>query len=203
MKKKIVLIGGGGHCKVVMDAIRNSKEFTIYGIVDPKLSMVKLISGVRVIGADDMLPKLLKKGIRNAFIGVGSIGNCEIRKRIYRKLRKNGFHLPVIIHPKAVLASGVKIGNGTFVAAGVVINPGVKIGENAIINTSSSIDHDCVIGNFVHIAPGSTLCGGVAVGDETHIGSGANVVQNINIGKKCLLKAGATLFQDMRDGARK
>lgn len=202
MKKKIVLVGGGGHCKVVIDAIRNSKKFSIYGIVDPNLPKGKVICGVKVIGTDDILQKLFKKGIRDAFISVGSIGNCEIRKRIHIKLMNLGFQLLVIVHPKAVVANGVKLGKGTFVAAGVVINPGVRIEENAIINTSSSIDHDCIIGNFVHIAPGATLSGGVKVGDESHIGVGANIVQNIRIGEKCLLRAGVTLLEDIKDGAK-
>lgn len=202
MKKELVLIGGGGHCKVVIDAIRNSRKFSIYGIVDKNLPKGKLIYGVKVIGADDALPELFKKGIRNAFISIGSIGNCEVRKRIHHKLKNLGFRLPVIVHPKAVVAGGVKLAHGTFVAAGVVINPGVRIGQNSIINTSSSIDHDCTIGNFVHIAPGVTLSGSVSVGDETHIGIGANVIENINIGKKCFLRGGTTLSEDIKDGVK-
>lgn len=202
MKKKIILIGGGGHCKVVIDAIKKTKKFSIYGILDASLPKGKLVFGIEVIGDDDMLNKLFREGIRNAFISVGSTGNCEIRKRIYANLKKNRFQLPVIVHPKAVVADGVKLGQGTFVAAGAVINSGAETGENVIINTSSSVDHDCVIGDFVHIAPGATLCGGVRIGDETHIGAGANIVQNIKIGKKCLVRTGTTLIQDMKDGAK-
>lgn len=200
MKKKIVLVGGGGHCKVVIDAIRKSGKFNIYGIIDPNLAKGKLVLGVKVMGNDDMLKVLFKKGIINAFVSVGSIGNCEIRKRIYSNLKKNKFQLPVIIHPKSILADGIELGEGAFVAAGAVINPGAKIGKNAIINTSSSVDHDCVIGDFVHIAPGVTLSGGVIVGDETHIGAGANVIQCLKIGKRCVVGAGTTVRHDMEDG---
>jgi UDP-perosamine 4-acetyltransferase len=202
MKKKIVLVGGGGHCKVVMDAIKNFQKFSIYGIVDKNLPMGKLIGGVKVIGADDMLPKLFEKGIRNAFISIGSIDNCEVRKKIYAQLKKNKFQLPIVIHPKSIVAKGVEFGEGTFVAAGAVINPSVKIGNNVIINTSSSIDHDCKIGDFVHIAPGVTLCGSVTVGDETHIGVGANIVQNVKIGKRCIVGAGTTVRYDLKDGQK-
>lgn len=195
--EKIVLVGGGGHVKVVIDAVKKSKKFSIYGITDPCLRAGESVLNIRVIGKDDILPKLFKRGIKNAFISVGSVGNCDIRKKIYINLRRIGFELPIIMHPSAVVAEDVELGEGTFVAAGAVINPGTKVGRNAIINTSSSIDHDCTIGNFVHVAPGATLSGGVKVGDETHIGTGAKVVQSLKIGKNCLIGAGVTVRRDM------
>jgi UDP-perosamine 4-acetyltransferase len=91
-------------------------------------------------------------------------------------------------------------GEGTFIAAGAIVNPGTKIGRNVIINTSASVDHDCEIGDFVHIAPGVTLSGGVKVGNETHIGTGANVIQYVKIGEKCMVKAGTLLSQDLEKG---
>jgi UDP-perosamine 4-acetyltransferase len=200
MKKKIVLIGAGGHCKVIIDAIKLKNKFSIYGITDFKLAKKTKILGVTVLGKDEMLPGIFKKGIKYAFIGVGSVGDCSIRKRIDKELVKIGFKLPVIIHPRAIKAKDVKIGDGTFVAAGSVINPGTRIGRNAIINTSSSIDHDCEIGDFVHIAPGVTLSGDVKVGSEAHIGTGANVIQCIKIGKSAKIKAGTLVTGDVADG---
>lgn len=199
MKKEIILLGGGGHSKVVIDAILNMQEFKIYGIVDPQLPPGSSILDIPVMGKDDMLPALFRKGIRYAFIGVGSVGNCDARKKIYHNLKKRGFILPVIIHPKAIVARDVAIGEGTFVAAGAVINAGTKIGKNVIINTSSSVDHDCMIGDFVHIAPGATLSGGIKVGDETHIGTGANIIQCLNIGKEAFIPAGKTVIKDVTD----
>jgi len=200
MKKKIVLIGAGGHCKVIIDAIRLKKEFSIYGVTDFKFPEKTEVLGVPVLGRDDMLLEIFKKGIKYAFISVGSIGDCSIRKRIDGQLRKIGFKLPVIIHPKTVVAKDVEIEEGAFVAAGAVINPGTRIGRNAIINTSSSIDHDCEIGDFVHIAPGVTLSGAVKVGSESHIGTGANVIQCIKIGKSAKIRAGALVADDVADG---
>ncbi len=204
MKKKIVLIGGGGHCKVVIDAINLTGEFDIYGIVDPALKKTDKVSGVAVLGKDDMLSDIFKEGIKCAFITVGSVGNCEIRKKIYKNLKDIGFNLPVIAHPKSVIASDVisSIGEGTFIAAGAVINPGTKIGKNAIINTRASVDHDCIIGDFVHVAPGATLSGAVKVGDETHIGTGANIIQCITIGKNCVIGAGTTVRKDIGNGKK-
>lgn len=187
---------------MVIDAIKRAKEYHICGILDGRLEKGKKVLGIEVIGGDSELPKLFKKGIKEAFICVGSIGDCTVRKNIYSNLKKIGFDLPIITHPSAVVGTDVKMEEGTFVAAGVIINPGTRIGRNAIINTSSSIDHDCIIGDFVHIAPGAVLSGGVRVGDETHIGTGAAVIQNINIGKKCLIGAGETLKNDLADGRK-
>ena len=196
MKNKMIIVGGGGHAKVVIDAAKLSGAYDICGIVDPKLPEGASVLGVKAVGGDEKLTQLFGKGIKYAFIGIGSVGECNVRKIIYGKLMKIGFCLPTVKHPDAVVSDDVELGEGTFIAAGVVINPGTKIGKNAIINTSSSIDHDCIIGDFVHIAPGVTLSGGVKVGDETHIGVGATIIQDINIGRGRIVKAGSTVVRD-------
>ncbi|MDD5136944.1 MAG: acetyltransferase, partial [Candidatus Omnitrophica bacterium] len=172
-------------------------KFEIYGILDTKLPVGATACGVKVLGDDNALPMLLKKGIKDAFIAIGSIGDCAARKRIDRTLKTLGFRLPVIVHPNTVIGNDVILGEGTFVAAGAVINPCVRIGRNAIINTSSSIDHDCVIGDFVHIAPGTTLSGSVKLGDEVHVGTGSSIVQKITVGEKCFVKAGSMVSKDL------
>lgn len=200
--KKLVMVGGGGHAKVVIDAARNSGEYDIYGIIDPRLKIGESVLGINVVGDDDILEDIFKKGIDHAFISIGSIGDCGLRKKMHEVLKGIGFRIPFIVHPRAVVARDVEIGEGAFVAAGAIINPGTKIGKNAIINTSSSIDHDCVIGDFVHIAPGATLSGGVCIGDETHVGTGARVIQCLTIGRRCMVGAGQTIRHDMRDGEK-
>lgn len=199
MPDNIVLVGGGGHAKVVIDAVKYSSKYTICGIVDSKLPQGRSILGIKVLGGDDTLRGLFKKGVKSAFIGIGSIGDCGLRKKIYGDLKRIGFRLPFIAHQKAVIAEDAEVGDGAFVAAGAVISTGAKIGKNAIVNTSSSVDHDCVIGDFVHIAPGAALSGGVKVGAETHIGTGARVTQYLNIGSNCIIGAGQTIRHDMAD----
>lgn len=200
--RKIVLVGGGGHCKVIIDAIKKGKVFRIIGIVDKALPKEESVSGVPVVGNDDRLKQLHKQGVSFAFISVGSIGDSTIREKIYLNLLKIGFELPVIIHPSAVIGSDIEINQGTFVAAGAVINPGTKIGKNAIINTRSSIDHDCRIGDFTHIAPGAVVCGGVRIGSRTHVGAGANIVQYLSIGSNCMIAAGMTVCANVADKQR-
>ncbi|MFH1395321.1 MAG: acetyltransferase [Candidatus Omnitrophota bacterium] len=199
MKQKLIIIGGGGHAKVIIDAVLAGDEYDIHGIIDQKLEKGTKVLGVPVLGADSILPELFGEGIKNAFIGVGSIGNCDVRRTICEKLKNIGFNLPVIIHPKAVVAKDVEIEEGTFVAASATINPGTKIGKNVIINTSSSIDHDCRIGDFVHIAPGAILCGTVSVGEGTHVGIGANIIQSVKIGKNCFIPASRMVKADWVD----
>jgi len=202
MEREILLIGGGGHCKVVIDAIRKSGKFKIYGIIDPKLRVNETILGVKVLGKDRMIPGLSKRGLKYAFVSIGSIGDCRARKRIDALLRREGFKLPVIVHPKAIIASDVEFGAGTFVAAGAIVNPGVRTGRNTIINTCSSVDHDCIIGDFVHIAPRATLSGAVRIGNETHVGTGAKIIQSLDIGERCIIGAGQTIRHDMSCGEK-
>lgn len=197
MEKQIVLIGGGGHCKVVIDALTSAKQYNIKGIIDSKLKKGTMVLNIPVLGNDGILEKTFESGVRNAFISVGSIGNCSVRRKIYDLVKNIGFELPVIIHPKAVVANDAVIGEGTFVAASGTINPGTKIGKNVIINTSSSVDHDCQIGDFVHIAPAATLSGQVKIGDGTHIGIGVNIVQGVSIGSNCMIKAGQLVCGDI------
>lgn len=197
MKNKIILVGGGGHCKVIIDAIESAGKFKIYGIIDSSLPRGTAVLNIEVLGKDDMLPQLFKKGIGYAFISVGSVGNTETRNKIYKNLKDIGFDLPVIVHPKAIVSKYVEFGEGAFVAAGAVINAGTKIGNNVIVNTLSSVDHDCEIGDFVHIAPGATLSGGVKVGDCVHVGVGARIVQCLNIKENSFIKAGALITENI------
>lgn len=184
---------------MIIDAIINGRNYDIEGITDRGLTKGTMILGFPVIGSDKILPEIFNKGVKNAFISVGSIGDCTVRRKLFSMAKDIGFSFPAIIHPKAVVAVDVKIGAGTFVAASATINPGTMIGRHAIINTSASIDHDCEIGDFVHIAPGTTLSGSVKIGEETHVGTGSSVIQRLRIGKKCMIAAGVTVRHDMLD----
>jgi UDP-perosamine 4-acetyltransferase len=200
-KNRIVLVGGGGHCKVVIDAIKKAESYNIYGIIDPALKG-KEILGIPVVGDDNDLPKIFRKGIKYAFITVGSIGNCDLRKRLYEEVKDAGFKLPHIEHPNSVVSPYVEIDEGAFIAAGAIIGPGTKIGKNVIVNTNASIDHDCEIGDFVHIAPGVTLSGGIKVGEEAHIGTGATIIQYLKIGKKSFIRSGELVTRDVGECER-
>jgi len=188
-KKDLILIGGGGHVKVVIDALKGQNKLSIFGILDKNIPAGKAVLGIKVLGDDSLLENLFEKGIKKAFICVGSIGDVSTRKKIYKKVKSIGYELPYIIHSQAYISDNVFIGEGSFLAAGVIINPGTKIGKNVIINTKASVDHDCKIGDFVHIAPGSILGGNINIGNNVHVGMGAIVVQGVVIKENTFIKA--------------
>ncbi len=191
------MIGGGGHAKVVIDAIRLEGKFNIRGIIDPKLPKGTRVEEIEVLGGDELLEGLYAAGMRHAFIGVGTIGNYETKITITQQLKMIGYTMPVVCHPSSTIASSADLVEGTFVAGGAVINSGVTIGKHAIINTRASIDHDCHIGDYTHIAPGAVLCGEVTVGEQVHIGAGAIVVQGVKIKDKAFVKAASRVAKDI------
>lgn len=195
-KEKIILIGAGGHCKVIIDIINSSKEYEIIGITD-KGGMGKYLNGIPIIGKDNELFDFYKNGVKSAFISLGALNNMEIRNKIYYNLKSIGYALPTLIHDKAIVSSHVKIGEGTCIMPGAVINSGTVIGENCIINTSSVIEHDCIIGKNCHVSPKAALAGGVKIGDDCHIGMGANVIQGVKIGDNVIVGAGAAVIDDI------
>ena len=198
-KRKLLLIGGGGHCKVILDILKYNNTYEIVGIYDDDTTKLgKRILGIEIkySGYKDLI-RLFKNGITDAFVAIGSVGDPDIRINFFKKLKKIGFNLPIIKSSRAVIAEDVKIGEGTVVMHGAIINPGTKIGKNVIINTGSIIDHDCTIHDHVHIAPGVTLSGGVKVGYATHVGTGASIIQNIHIGERTIIGAGSVVTKDI------
>ena len=200
MKKKILLIGAGGHCKVVLDLLLSSKEYEVAGIIDRKERIGERVLGVPVSGTDSDLPRFFKAGVKHCFISVGSVGDPCLRVKLYDLAKKSGFGFPNLISPYALVSSRALLGKGNFIAPGAVINAGTKIGDNCILNTGAIIEHDCEVGDFVHVASGSVLSGGVSVGDHSHIGTGTFVIQNVKIGEKTVVGAGSVVTKDIRKG---
>ncbi|AEX85662.1 sugar O-acyltransferase, sialic acid O-acetyltransferase NeuD family [Marinitoga piezophila KA3] len=201
-KEKIILVGGGGHCKVVASIIFEKNEYEIIGISDLKTEIGKEIMGIKINYIDEQLEELYKTGIKNAFVTVGSVGNPDLRIKLFKKLKDIGFNLPVIISKHTIISKDVSIGEGTVIMPGVIVNPGVKIERNCIINTGAIIEHDCIIEDNVHIAPGVTLSGGVKIGENSHIGTGTSIIQNIEIGKNVLIGAGSVVVNNIPDNTK-
>jgi len=190
MKKKIILIGGGGHCRSVIDVIELQNKFEIFGIIDKEENLGKKILGYKIIGTDEDLRKF-RKVCDFALITIGFIKDISPRKRLYQQVKKLGYKLPVIISPLAYVSRYSEIGEGTVVMHHAIINSNVRIGKNCIINTKALIEHDCIIGDHCHISTGAILNGGVKVGSETFIGSGAICVENTIINPNSFIKAGS------------
>jgi len=198
-RKKLILIGGGGHCKVIISQLRKLARFRIVGVVDNYKPVGSSVRGVRVIGQDADLESFYKKGIGYALIAIGSVEDNAKRCRLFKKAGEIGYEFPVIVSPVAVIDESVVIDEGTVVMPGCVINVDVSIGKNCIINTGAIVEHDCKIGNHCHIAPGVHLSGGVEIGDLSFIGIGGTVIQGIKIGKNVTVGAGSIVLADIRD----
>lgn len=195
-KKKIVLIGGGGHCKVVISILKKLDSFEISGIVD-NYKAGSLISGIKIIGTDNDLRDIYKSGIHNALITVGSIKDNTKRYRLFNMAKEIGYKFPVIISPEAIVDESVKIDEGTVIMPGSIINVDTSIGKNCIINTGTIIEHDCKIGDHCHIAPGVHISGAVNIGESSFIGIGATIIQGIKIGKNVTIGAGSLVIKDI------
>ncbi len=180
MKEKIVLIGGGGHCHSVIDVIEQENKYEIIGIIDIKENIGKKILDYEVIGCDDNLETIFLS-CKNAIITIGQIKTNHLRVKLFKKLKKIGFNLPVIISPMAYVSKHSILDEGTIIMHHVLVNSNVKIGKNCIINTKALIEHDCIIGDNCHISTASVINGGVTVKDNTFIGSNSICVQGIEI----------------------
>lgn len=193
--RKIIVIGGGGHAKVVISILKKLKTYRILGYVANENN--REILGADYLGDDGMLPKVICRNKKCcAAVGIGNIEISEKRVEVFEKLIKLGYELPAIVSPDSIVNEDVQIGKGTVVCDGAVINSGSRIGEGVIINTKSSVDHDCNIADFAYLAPGATICGGVVVGKNSIIGAGATVIQYKTIGKNCVVGAGAVVVTD-------
>jgi len=198
-KKKIILIGGGGHCKVVISQLKKLPNFKIVGLIDNNKPLESSLMGVKVIGNDIDLKRIHKKGINYALITVGSIKDNIKRYDLFNMAKEIGFRFPIVISHESFVDKSVKIREGTIIMPGCLINVDVSIGNNCIINTGAIIEHDCKIGNHCHIAPGVHLSGGIEIGNLSFIGIGSTVIQGIRIGKNVIVGAGSVVTKDIQD----
>ncbi len=194
---KLLLIGGGGHCRAVADSVLSLDAYEELGIVD---WIDSSCFGIPVVGNDDDLPALLQEGWTDAFITVGSVGNTATRRRLFRMASQLGFHIPAVVDPTAVIARTAQIRDGAYVGKRTVVNPGSAIGICTIINTGAIVEHDCVVGDFAHVSPGAVLCGQVQVGEDVHVGAGSVVRQQLVIGTGSLIGAGSVVTKGIPAG---
>lgn len=187
MSESMILIGGSGHAKVIIDCIRASGS-RVVGILDDGIAPGTMVSNVPVLGktADYARYKEYKFLI--------AIGNNAVRSRIAKEM---DVCWATAVHPAAVVSPYAEIGAGTVVMPGAVINAGAVVGEHCIINTGAVVEHDNRLADFVHISPKAALGGTVTVGEGTHIGIGACVCNNIHICERCVIGAGAAVVKDI------
>lgn len=194
---EIVVIGGGGHAKVVISVLRKLC-YCIFGYTD--LKDHGLVLGVPYLGADRELAALAAGPKKlNAVLAVGQLGLGEIRYELWMRLPLSSLSFPLIVSPRAIVNEGVSGGEGAVVMDGAVINSGATIGRGVIVNTNSTVEHDVVLEDWVHVAPGATISGGVTVGRFSMIGAGATIIEGIKIAVGCMVGAGATVVHHLTE----
>ena len=188
--KEILLIGGGGHCRSVIDVIEQEGSFEIAGIIDKTELLGSKLEDYSIIGNDSDLLSLAKK-YHYALITVGQIKSPLLRMKLFSLANKAGFTMPSIISPYAYVSKRSSIGNGVIVMHNAIVNSNTSIGNNTIINSLALIEHDCLISEHCHISTNATINGGVTVESGCFVGSGATTKENITIGANSFIKAGS------------
>ena len=186
MCKEVILIGGGGHAKVVADIVKSCGDKVI-GILDD--AVAGSVLDMPVLGKVANCEKYQDKYF------VIAIGNNRVRAMLAQRYDFLKYYTAV--HPTAVISESAQIGVGTVVMPYAVVQASARIGEHCILNTATVVEHDCVLGDFVHISPHATLCGTVSVGTGTQIGAGATVKNNISICQETVVGAGATVVKNI------
>ena len=192
----VIIVGAGGHGKVVLDILQPDRDVKVVGFVDDdKTSHGKIVDGLPVLGSISALPDLMP--LYELDGAIVAIGDNKVRARLFDKMKGLGLKLKRAIHHDALIAHDVEIGEGVVIAAGVVISTGTRIGDNVIINTGVVIDHDNIIEDHTHISPGVNLAGRVTVGRYAHVGLGVTVVEDLTVGENTTIGAGAVVLVDV------
>jgi len=188
MRKTIILLGGGGHCKSCIDVIEQEDRFKIGGIIDIQEKIGISVLGYTVIGTDNELPALIRD--RNVFlITIGQMRNPKVRIEKFNNVLQLGGKFPVIISPRAYVSSLAEIGEGTIIMHGAVVNADAKIGMNCIINTGAIIEHDAVVEDHCHISTKAIVNGGTVIKRGSFLGSNAITKEYIVVKENSFIKA--------------
>ena len=195
--KPIVIFGAGGHASVLLEILILCDR-NVIGIVDPMIKEAEGFESVPFITYEEFLKDYSPEDVE-VVNGIGFMPGSSSREDLANKLRESRYKFVSLIHPSAIIARNVEIGEGAQIMANSVLQPNVKIGSDTIINTSCSVDHHSVIGKKCHIAPGVVLSGGVNIADSSFIGAGSIIINDLNIGKNVIVAAGSIIYKDLPD----
>jgi UDP-perosamine 4-acetyltransferase len=195
----VVIIGAGGHGKVVLDILVAEGKYRPVGFVDNNPSLLdSYVCGLPILGPINALPRLKRQRIRHAIVAIG-----DNRQRLNQlpEIDATGFTLVNAVHPTAYVSPRATLGRGVVVAPRASVVVEARLGDLAIINTAAVVDHECDVGDGAHVCPGAILAGRVRVGRGAFIGIGAQVIQCRSVGDFAVVGAGAAVIQDVPDGA--
>ena len=196
----LVIFGGGGLGKTIIDLVRASGEHEVIGIVDDGLEIGAEVLGVPVIGGQRYLAALAAEGLPFAANAVGAIGRISTRTKVSAIIAEAGLRAPVLVEPTASIAGSAELAEGVQVFAQAVVSAAASVGPNTIINTGTIISHDCRIGADSHIAPGAVLAGEVTVGDGSLVGMGVTASVGLTVGPRAVIGNGSVLTADVPEG---
>ena len=196
----LVLIGGGEHAHVVLDAARSQPDqWSVVGYVDPRTDAGLQALGVEWLG-DDATAADRVRG-RHCILAVGGIGETQQRQAIAHRYASRGVPWATVVHGRAIVAASAILGPGVAVLAGAVVNPGARIQEHCIVNTGAIVEHDVDLGPFVHVGPGAAVGGACSIGMGTYVGLGARIRDHIRVGAGAVIGMGAVVVEAVPDGA--
>ena len=193
--KSLLIIGAGGHGKVVAETAMSTEKWDKYAFIDEIYPKLKSVLDIPVI-SNSFETEEIKRSYSDVIV---AIGNNKKRLQLSVQLINQGFNLVNVLHPSAIISDSAKIAQGTVIFAQSVVQANVEIGMATIINTSVTVDHDCSLGSAVHLSPGAHLGGNVVVGDESWLGLGSSVINDISIGAHVIIGAGAVVVSDIED----
>jgi len=195
----VIVYGGGGHGKSLIDLVRSLGTYKVVGVVDDGLPKGQVILGVPVLGGLEALPELQTQGVRLAVNAVGGIGDVGVRVKVFQKLAQAGFACPAVAHPSAVIEPSAVLAAGVQVFPHAYVGSDARLGYGAIVNTGAIVSHDCVLGDYVNISPGALLAGGVQVGSGALVGMGVTVNLGVRVGVGARLGNSSTVKTDVPD----
>ncbi len=195
----VIVYGGGGHGKAVIDLLRAAGGYTLAGVVDDSRQPGDRVLDTAVIGGEAALAALHAAGCTRALNAVGGIGAMSTRIAVFDRLKAAGFELPTLVHPSAVVEPSAQLGPGVQVFPHAYVGSDARIGKGVIINTGAIVSHDCILEDYANLAPGSILAGSVQVGRGTLIGMGVTINLNVHIGSMARIGNGATVKDSVPD----
>lgn len=196
-ERSLLVYGGGGHGKAVIELVRALDGFELVGVVDDSIPAGSRVMGLEVLGAGDQLIDLRRQGIGLAANAVGGIGDIGSRVRVFERLRAAGFSFPTLVHPTAFVEPSASLAQGVQIFPQAYVGSEAVLGEGVIVNTAAVVSHDCILEDYVNIAPGTLLAGDVQVGERTLIGMGVTVNLSVHIGADSRVGNSAVIKADI------
>lgn len=198
----LIIYGGGGHAKSLIDLIRADGIWQIAGIVDDRLSAGDDIMGVKVLGNGTILGMLRQRGIHYAVNAVGGIGDITQRLEVFARLQKAGFSIPTVVHPRSYVEPSATVEEGCQIFYDAYVGSESRVGFGCIVNTGAIVSHDCILESYVNISPGAILAGTVTIGEKVLIGMGVTINLGVHVGSNARVGNSAVVKADVPDGAR-